>query len=1023
MTTAPQTSLEKLLARLIDRKPGRSEATLQADVRTLLLEGALNLGDEDLEEVEVDLETQVGDGRRIDIEIGYTAIETKKDLRGATILKKAEDQLEGYVRTRTQQVGQRYVGVLTDGADWRAYSLSGDTFTQVSRFEVKARTAASDLLTWLEGVLATAVSIKPTPAVIEAKLGAASVSHQLDRASLAALYEDNAALPTVKLKRELWARLLRSALGAQFEDSDELFIEHTLLVATADVIAHLVLGEDVKEVQPATLINGELFRVANLYGVVESDFFGWIMEVPGGESFVRTLARRLARFDWAQVEHDVLKVLYESVIGAETRKKQGEYYTPDWLAEKIVSDTVTAPLEQRVLDPSCGSGTFLFHAARRYLEAAEQADIPLKAALVGLADHVAGIDLHPVAVALARVTYLLAVGSERLLSEERGAIRVPVYLGDSVQWQQRADLLDHGHLIIRTGAGGQLFENELRFSEHLLADATRFDNIVNELADRAASSSRPHGTKPSLNSLFNYLGITGADDRDELTANFSVLCDLVDEGRNHIWAYYVRNLARPMWLSRAENRVDVLVGNPPWLSYRHMPQDMQVLFKDMSMTRNLWRGDEVATHQDLSGLFIARAIQQYLREDGRFAFVVPNSVLDRPYWSGFRAGDYPDPDGQVRVGFDGSWDLRRLRPHFFPRGSAVIFGRRLQGSFSASSSVSIPLPKATERWTGKLAKAASTWQKAEAWIKREPAELKYVKEDLVGSPYASRFMNGATIFPKVLFFVKEEESKNLMGLGGGRRKVRSDRSTLEKAPWKKLPDAEGVVEKEFIRPVLLGESILPYRVLAPKRAILPIEGGTTVLHSDHDHLDRYPDLAAWWRRAEDTWAAHRTSDRLSLAERLDFHRGLSKQLPGTPLRVVYGASGMHVTAALVEDSSAVMEHKLYWGTVATREEGMYLCAILNTPVLTELVRPLMSYGKDERDIDKAVWQLPIPIFDSSNPTHARVAELGELEAKRIAELTFDEGKGFVRLRQVVREFLATSQDAEELDDLVRQLLD
>ncbi|MEU2399941.1 hypothetical protein ABZ764_18355 [Streptomyces pseudogriseolus] len=72
MTTAPQTSLEKLLARLVDRKPLRSEATLQSDVRQLLLEGGLNLDENDLT---VDLETQVGDGRRIDVEIGFTAIE------------------------------------------------------------------------------------------------------------------------------------------------------------------------------------------------------------------------------------------------------------------------------------------------------------------------------------------------------------------------------------------------------------------------------------------------------------------------------------------------------------------------------------------------------------------------------------------------------------------------------------------------------------------------------------------------------------------------------------------------------------------------------------------------------------------------------------------------------------------------------------------------------------------------------------------------------------------------------------
>jgi hypothetical protein len=1019
MTTAPQTNLERLLSRLRDRKPMRSEATLQADVRQFLLDGGLNLDENDLS---VDLEVQVGDGRRIDIEVGFTAIETKKDLRSTAILKDAEKQLGGYVRTRTEQVGQRYVGVLTDGADWRAYSLFGERLVEVSRFAVKQSTPPTDLLRWLEGVLATAEGIKPTPDAIESRLGAESVSHKLDRATLAALYEEHKDLPTVRLKRELWARLLRSALGAQFENSDELFIEHTLLVNSAEIIAHLVLGIDVTDLQPSTLMLGRRFEQAQIYGVVESDFFDWVIEVPGGEGFVRTVARRLTRFDWAKVEHDVLKVLYESVIAQETRKKQGEYYTPDWLAQKMVADTVTDPLNQRVLDPSCGSGTFLFHSARRYLDAAEAAGKPLRQTLIDITDRVAGIDLHPVAVALARVTYLLAIGRDRLLSSDRGQIRVPVYLGDSVQWQQRTDLLDHGHLVIRTGTGGQLFENELRFSEDLLKDAGRFDSIVNELADRAVR--RAPGSSPSLASVFNRLAVSSKDDQEELTANFKLLCQLVDEGRNHIWSYYVRNLARPMWLSRAENRIDVLIGNPPWLSYRHMPKDMQVRFKEMCQARNLWRGDEVATHQDLSGLFIARAMQQYLAEGGNFAFVVPNPVLDRPYWTGFRAGDYPDSNEPVKVAFSGSWDLRRLRPHFFPRGSAVIFGKRMKAGVgeAALGNDPISLPKTTERWTGKIPGAGLDWSVAEKWITREPAELKYVREGLVSSPYKARFWQGASIVPRVLFFVKPQQAGPL-GLGGGRVAVRSERSSTEKKPWKDLPDQEGVVEAEFIRPVLLGESVLPYRLLSPRKAVLPIEGNDTLLNGEHPNLDRYPDLANWWRAAEEQWETHRSSERLKLAEQLNFRRKMSDQLPATAIRVVYGKSGMHVSAALVDDPNAIIDHVLYWGTVASREEGMYLCAILNAPALTEVVRPLMSYGKDERHIDKAVWQLPIPEFDPLNTTHSRLAELGAAQTEHIAELTLNESKGFVKLRQVIRSILAESPEAEELDLLVRLLLE
>jgi hypothetical protein len=139
----------------------------------------------------------------------------------------------------------------------------------------------------------------------------------------------------VRIKRELRARLLTTALGTQFEDRDDLFVEHTLLVNSAEIIAHAVLGLPLEAVPPAALLTGRKFDERGVYGVVESDFFDWVIEVPGGETFVRTLARRLGRFEWSDVEHDVLKVLYESVIEKETRKRLGEYYAPDWLAEAI----------------------------------------------------------------------------------------------------------------------------------------------------------------------------------------------------------------------------------------------------------------------------------------------------------------------------------------------------------------------------------------------------------------------------------------------------------------------------------------------------------------------------------------------------------------------------------------------------------------------------------------------------------------------------------------------------------------
>ncbi|MFI6020582.1 hypothetical protein ACIBCP_23445 [Streptomyces sp. NPDC051287] len=191
---------------------------------------------------------------------------------------------------------------------------------------------------------------------------------------------------------------------------------------------------------------------------------------------------------------------------------------------------------------------------------------------------------------------------------------------------------------------------------------------------------------------------------------------------------------------------------------------------------------------------------------------------------------------------------------------------------------------------------------------------------------------------------------------------------------------------------------------------------------EHDHLDRYPDLANWWRDAEQLWDDNRSSDRLSLIEQLNFRKKLTDQLPGAPLRVVYAKAGMYVTAALVDDSNVVIDHSLYWAAVATRQEAMFLLALLNAPHLTDVVRPLMAYGKDERHIDKAVWDLPIPDFDPADTKHSRIAEIGEAECQRIAELNFEDGKSYIQIRRTLRDFLLSSPDAEELDQLVTELL-
>lgn len=994
-----------LMDRLVNKSGGvRSEATIQSDVRMLLLDDDLGLDQDDLD---VQLEAQVGRGRRIDVEVGCTVIEVKRSLASPAAMGAAAEQLNDYVKTRSVEMNQRYVGILTDGRIWIAYHEVDGTLTEATRHSATTGpSGATALLGWLEGVLATRRGVRPTPAEIQDRLGAKTSSHALDFSTLSALYADSRDLPTVVLKRELWASLLRSALGTQFTDSDDLFLEHTLLVNSAEIIAHLVLGLDAEQLSAATLLSGDQFSVAGLHGVVDRDFFDWVLEVPGGEGFVTALARRLARFDWSAVEHDVLKVLYESVISPETRKALGEYYTPDWLAQQVVDSTVTDPLTQRVLDPSCGSGTFVFYAVRRFLTAADDAGMPLKDAMALVSSRVMGIDLHPVAVALARVTYLLALGRDRLNTPDRGSLSVPVYLGDSLGWDQREDLISMDHLVIPTEVGDQLLSGELRFPEHLLADAAVFDDLVESLvgeSGRAAGKS----TRKLSEGTIRRLALADSD-MPALNANFLRLKQLHEADRDHIWSYYIRNVSRPAWLARHENRVDVLVGNPPWLSYRHMTKDMQARFKALAQDRGFWHNENTATHQDLAGLFVARAVERYLRTGGHLAFVVPNPVVDRPYWAGFRNGDF---DGAA-VSFSPSWDLRRIRPHLFPRASAVIFGQR---TLKAAA-----MPTQALIWSGTApAPHAAIDQTGHANLTKEVGQLSLESEGQQRSPYSSRFSQGANLVPRLLFRVEPAPSTSL-GVPAGRQAVQSKRSVSEKKPWKDLPGLQGTVETEFLWPAAVGEDVVPFHVRQPDRYVVPIAQDRVVLDGGHPRIDAYPGLADWTRRAEARWGEHGDS-KLSLAEQIDHMRKLSHQLPISRLRVVYAASGMHVSAALLEDERALVEHALYWCSVSSRAEGDYLVGVLNAPVITQRVRPLMSYGKDERHVDKAVWRLPIPAFDGNNDHHLAIAAASRDLADQIAGMTF-RSTYFVTIRKDLRAHLLADPTGQQLDQLVTALL-
>jgi hypothetical protein len=176
------------------------------------------------------------------------------------------------------------------------------------------------------------------------------------------------------------------------------------------------------------------------------DIFDWWMETPEEESRALFFALgeavlTVTQFDFLELSGDLLGELYQRYFDRDTRKALGEFYTPREVVEFILDECgYKGQRGERLLDPSCGSGTFLAAALRRYLKNATGEP---KKILQDLTDglQIVGFDINPFAVLMAQINYaalILSLYAEAIHEQsDFRVLRIPVFRTDSLRVEER----------------------------------------------------------------------------------------------------------------------------------------------------------------------------------------------------------------------------------------------------------------------------------------------------------------------------------------------------------------------------------------------------------------------------------------------------------------------------------------------------------------------------------------------------------------------------------------------------------
>ena len=588
-------------------------------------------------------------GSRPDAVIGNVIVEFKDDLNLVSKVKEAEAQLKKYVKELYSRDPRKYWAIASDGIKFLLYKPSirnGEVILErVDEIDILKDDPRRFYWFIYEYFFEERFRIELRPENFVLRFG----------------YKSRVFRETMDLLRSLWNRISNTAFantvfsewskyytyvtGKEYKDV-ELFLRHTYLAILAKILAYIYLEEgvgarlgDIETLEK--VLTGEYFRNFNLE-IFERDYFSWVVTDEIKNDFLwgihDVLLKELLSFDYSKLDTDVFKEIYQNIIEHDERAALGEYYTPDFVAELMLRELLTENPKAKILDPACGSGTFLFIAIKLKKELLKD-----KLSRHELLDHilnsVVGIDINPIAIVIARANYLIAI---RDLLPVRGILRIPVYLANAVTIpEHEKDTLFIGKLgrsieVLRIEGA---FKNEYFFLPgynftrklgvegidvfigltedviKLLTEAKSEDELIEEIVDKYVSKLRKDLTYEEKIALA-YI----------LLHNAKILHKYVSEKRNTFWLFILRNQYKVFLLRK---QFDIVVGNPPWVSRTDVESekfrewyDRVLRFYQVSL-----RSEFLGASADTVIPFVMHSVNYYLKPGGYLYFVVPATVL------------------------------------------------------------------------------------------------------------------------------------------------------------------------------------------------------------------------------------------------------------------------------------------------------------------------------------------------------------------------------------------------------------
>jgi methylase of polypeptide subunit release factors len=978
----------------------------------------------------------------------------------------AKEQLSGYFLGQFNSgQGYNFTLIASDFLTWKVYApdvsqlevLGQLTEEKLILNEIKSatftlnETNTEDFYFWIDRFLFKEEKQKATLKLIEESFGYQSNVFIECFREMTTHYKDVKKFGQVQVSYEQWNKFLSVAYGT-FDGSETNFLIHTYLSIFSKMLAYTVVSNNdfIKDETMLEIIDGKIFENYNIKNFVDTDFFYWIKNETSFtklKKVFRLIAQEISTFDFANVDEDILKGVYQELIDLDTRHALGEYYTPDWLCERIVNE-FNFKSTNKILDPSCGSGSFLRAAIHRLKH--------LHPNMSGeqLTANVYGIDIHPLSVQIAKTTVLLSLGVD--ISKSTKPIHLNIIQANTLLAPDGVKDLFGGTFEMsidkqRYKLNTQIFEVVQLFDEALYVCETVAEQTQNRkkesIEDFEKILKKQHkngGITPQITESFYkiYLGLK----------------EVKEKKRDSIWKFILQNLYKPYFLA---DKFDYVIGNPPWFTYSSIKnEEYQQVLNALAIKQNVKpKAEGTFPHLEIAAIFLSYCSSYFLKAEGEIAFVLPRSFFVAKQHDNTRSG--------LSKGFKltNIWDFQSVSPLFRIPSCALFAKKVLNNRKNKEESLQLnQLPKSGlngKSFSGNLPKHNCNLVVAKPKLTELDEKWFYVnqgnstafsnkknKAQTKINPYKKLFKQGAIIVPRVFYFVDVA-----MAYPKGWEKDfdwRTDRTLVlktaesikpdSKAPWKGI-EYTGKIESEFIYRTALSRSILPFALYKPDLIVLPIiieknnEGEKIIKLYNALQIKRegYLNANVWFENVERIWTYNKTplNKKYTSEQYINYQNKLTSQNLNAKYLVLYNSSAKDANATVLIrkdlDLEFIVESVSYVYYTNNLDEAYYLTSILNSSVPNLLMKDFQAKGLfGARHVHKRILDIYYPKFDRKNELHNVLSQLSKAAHKKTKKYLLDNPPQQLtaihlgNLRTNIKKHLTT--ELLEIDTLVKKII-